>query len=142
MRKRLIVAVIAVIVLGAGIYLGTRGGDPDADADDAVSGLETRDVSAGEVDVTVEPLQLDQQGAAFTIVLDTHAVDLSADLTRATLEVGGTPWPVEAWSGDGPGGHHREGELRFESAGPATGTAILTIPELPEPVEATWDLDG
>lgn len=142
MRRRLIVAVIAVIVLGAGIYLATQGGDPDADADDAASGLETRNVSAGEVDVTMEPVQLDQQGAVFTIVLDTHAGDLSADLTRATLEVGGTPWPIEAWSGDGPGGHHREGELSFESVGPATGTAILTLPELPEPVETAWDLDG
>lgn len=142
MRKRLIVAVIAVVVLGAGFYLATRNGDPDTDADDAPSGLETQVVSSGEVEVTMEPVQLDDRGAAFSIVLDTHAVDLSADLTRATLEVSGTTWPVEAWSGDEPGGHHREGELRFESAGPATGTAILTIPELPEPVEATWDLDS
>lgn len=48
----------------------------------------------------------------------------------------------ETWSGDDPGGHHREGGLRFASAGPATRTAILPIAESPEPVEATWDIDG
>ena len=145
MRRRLTIAAIAAIaaiLLGGGTYLANRSGDQDAGTDSAAPGLETREMSAGEVDVTMEPVQLDDGGAAFTIVLDTHAVDLAADLTHATLEVGGTAWPVEAWSGDGPGGHHREGELRFEPAGPATGTATLTIPELPEPVEATWDLDG
>lgn len=141
MRRRLTIAITAVLLVGGGIYLASRGDEQDPDADPTL-GLEAQEVSAGEVDVTIEPVQLDDRGAAFRIVLDTHAVDLTADLTHVTLDVGGTPWSVEAWSGDGPGGHHREGELRFESAGPATGTAILTIPELPEPVEATWDLNG
>lgn len=141
MRRRLTVATLAVLLVGGGIYLVSRGDEPDPGAD-PTPGLEAQEVTSGEVDVTMEPVQLDDRGAAFRIVLDTHAVDLAADLTRATLEVGGTPWPVETWSGDGPGGHHREGELRFESAGPATGTAVLVLPELPEPVEASWELDG
>ncbi len=60
----------------------------------------------------------------------------------ASTDVSGVAWPVESWSGDGPGGHHREGELRFGSGGAATGTARLALPGFPEPVEVTWDLGG
>lgn len=103
---------------------------------------ERRTSAVLDVDVKIGPRQLDDQGAVFTITLDTHFVELSADVTRASLAVGDTEWPVEGWSGDGPGGHHREGELRFRAGGPAAGTATLTIPGLPEPVEVTWDLTG
>ncbi len=142
MRGRLILAALVVsVVAAAGVILATRGGDHDPIlADDA--GLETRSVAAGEVDIEIEPRQLDDQGAVFAITLDTHAVDLSADLTRAALEVGGVTWPVEAWSGDGPGGHHREGDLRFDAGGAARGTARLALPGFPEPVEVTWELEG
>ena len=91
--------------------------------------------------VKVQPRQLDVGGAVFKISFDTHSVDLDQDLTRqARLVVGGTTWPIAGWSGDGPGGHHREGELRFTAAGPATGTATLSIDGLPAAVTATWDI--
>lgn len=142
MRRRLIVAALGLVVVVGGILLATRGGGNDPSPEGAGAGLESRTVAAGEVDVRIEPRRLDGEGAVFTITLDTHSVELSADLTRATLEVGAAAWPVEGWSGDGPGGHHREGQLRFQAAGTAAGTATLTIPGLPGPVEAAWELDG
>ena len=102
-----------------------------------------RAVDAGGVEVKITPTKLDSSGAEFTIVLDTHSADLSLDLTTASqLDVGGTAWAVEGWEGDGAGGHHRTGQLRFTAKGPAQGTATLRISGLPEPVEATWELDG
>lgn len=142
MRRGLILAALGIIVAGGGVYLATRGGNADTSIDAAVPGLETQTVSAGKIDVKIEPAKVDDSGATFAITLDTHSVELSVDLTLATLDVDGTAWAVAGWSGDEPGGHHREGELRFEPAGPATGTLTLTIPELPEPVEVTWNLDG
>lgn len=63
-------------------------------------------------------------------------------LVAAELEVAGTPWQVAGSEGDGHGGHHREGDLRLEASGAAVGTAQLTLPGFPEPVEATWELEG
>ncbi|HVT75883.1 MAG TPA: hypothetical protein VHD87_02550 [Acidimicrobiales bacterium] len=107
----------------------------------STSPLPTRTLEAGAVTLKIEPRQLNAQGAVFKITFDTHSVELNQDLTRqARLTVGGTKWNAAAWSGDGPGGHHREGQLRFTSAGPATGTATLTIDGLPAPATATWNL--
>ena len=109
----------------------------------AASDFAVRAVNAGAVEVKITPTTLDSSGAEFTIVLDTHSADLSVDLTTAAqLNVGGTAWAVEGWDGDGPGGHHRTGQIRFTAKGPAQGTATLRISGLPEPVEATWDLGG
>lgn len=77
-------------------------------------------------------------GAIFKITLDTHSVDLSTDLTKsASLDVGGVAWTVSGWSGDGPGGHHREGTLAFTPGGPAAGAVRLVI-ALPHPVDVAW----
>ena len=142
MRRGLILLAMGVVLTAGVIVFATRSDDHDPNVEAASSGFETRSLTAGEVDLKIEPLQLDDQGAVFTNTLDTHSVELDTDLTLSTLEVDGRVWPVDTWSGDGPGGHHREGELRFEAAGGAAGTATLTIPELPEPVLASWELEG
>ena len=105
------------------------------------AGLETRKVTAGAVEVTVDPETLDATGAVFKVALDTHSGDLTVDLAKtATLEVGGRAWSNATWKGDATGGHHRQGELRFTAQGPATGDVRLRIDGLPAPVLATWNL--
>lgn len=134
--------VAVVVVGGVAAWLDGRDAGP-ATTNDSVSTptLPTRTVEAGAVTVELQPRQLDATGAAFKISFDTHSVALDVDVARESrLVVGGVTWPVAGWSGDGPGGHHREGELRFRAAGSATGTATLTLAGLPEPVTATWDL--
>jgi hypothetical protein len=104
--------------------------------------LEGAEVAAGEVDVWVEPIRIDEGGALFRIELDTHSVELDMDIAGgATLTVEGVEWGGATWVGDPPGGHHRGGELFFESAGPANGRMILRIDGLPGPVVVEWDLD-
>lgn len=140
MRRRLTTAAVVIVVLvGGGLLLATRGGD-DASPSANDTGLEAQSTSAEEIDIDIAPRQLDDQGAVFAVTLDTHSVELDMDLTEATLEVAGTAWPVAGWDGDGPSGHHREGELRFEAAGPATGTARLVLAGFSEPVEVSWEL--
>lgn len=133
-------ALIGPLLITTGVLAGCA---DTTDTTPPASALPTRDVESGAVDVTLTPIRLDATGATFAIVLDTHTVDLGLDLAAATtLEVGGTPWQVEAWDGGNPGGHHREGELTFSATGPTDGTAVFTITGLPEVVEATWDLGG
>ena len=139
MRRRLIFAAgasVAVLVL---VACGANGKGDGSSA--PTSGLATKTVRAGEVDVKIEPTQLGDEGATFKIVLDTHSVELSMDLAAsAKLEVAGKQWKVVGWTGDGPSGHHREGELRFAPSGPAEGAARLTLSGFPELVEASWVL--
>lgn len=140
MRRCLIFAIGGLVIVVGAVLLATRDGDTNQPTPVSDIGLETRTVTLGEVDVKIEPRQLDDRSATFHITLDTHSVELDADLTQATLRVGPNDWPVDEWSGDGPGGHHREGDLRFRTAGPVAGTVTLQIPGLPEPLEGTWDL--
>ena len=81
----------------------------------------------------------DADGATVETVFDTHAVELHVDdAIEAALTVRGTRWRTEGWRGDGPGGHHREGELRFAAAGPPAGDVVLDIAGLTQPVTFSW----
>ena len=134
---------IAALLLLVSVAAVAAGCSESDDRRTATPVLESRTVDAGEVTVKVTPLQLDSSGATFLVALDTHSVDLSGDLAASsTLTVSGTEWRSEGWDGAEPGGHHREGELRFSAAGPAQGQATLTITGLPEPVQASWDVGG
>lgn len=144
MRRRGLIAlgVLALVVVIGGIYLASRSTDSAPGSESGATGLEEQRVEAGDIEVTIRPMRVDEDGAVFKITLDTHSVELDGDLTRATLEVAGTVWPAAEWRGDGPGGHHREGELSFDAAGQASGVVILRLDALPEPVEARWELPG
>ena len=133
--------VVGVVLVVAGIVAWLGPGSSGTSTNEPAASLPTRTVEAGAVTAKIQPRQIDASGANFKIVFDTHSVELDQDLNRqARLVVGGTDWPIEGWSGDGPSGHHREGELRFTAAGPAIGAATLTIDGLPAAATATWDL--
>ena len=96
----------------------------------------------------------DSADLTFWIVMDTHAVDLDAyDLAQlAVLRTGDGVeiWP-SAWDAP-PGGHHREGTLRFPSTGddgnpvvkPESRSIELVIQDVagvPERI-LRWQVDG
>lgn len=149
--RRLLIALSAVAAL---TLLAACGGSGDGKAGTGAAAtgepatsspqpaaLATKTVEAGAVTVKIDPVRIDAGGAEFKVNFDTHSVALDLDVARsAALAVGGSQWAGAAWSGAGPGGHHREGTLRFDPGGPATGPAVLTITGLPAPVTATWSL--
>ena len=133
---RVVLAALAVI---AGVTLVAACGQSASGS--SASQLASRTINAGSVEVTIEPLRLDDSGASFRVKLDTHSGDLNLDLAQAAhLEVAGTDWGTASWVGDPAGGHHRQGELRFAPAGPLRGEIRLTISGLPDPVLATWNI--
>ena len=90
------------------------------------SGEMARTDAQGSVEFTVAPLNLDapDETLAFTVIMDTHSVELSWDLavqsvltTDTGLEVAGLNWPVGS-------GHHVEGQLTFP-AKTAEGQPLL-----------------
>lgn len=98
-------------------------------------------VEAGAVTVALQLRAIDSTAATIAVTFDTHSGSLDLDVARrAQLVVDGRAWPVAGWSGDGPGGHHREGRLRFTATGPVRGTATLTLDGLGGPVTATWQV--
>lgn len=58
----------------------------------------------------------------FKIVLDTHSQALTDDLSKTAklVDDGGASYVPTVWQGDAPGGHHREGTLRFDDVAPAS----------------------
>jgi hypothetical protein len=73
------------------------------------------------------------------LALDTHTTPLNMELPGAArLSVGGRDWLAEGWDGTEPGGHHREGTLRFAVGGAADGEVRLELDGLGGPVALTW----
>ena len=144
MRRRVvIVAGVALLVVGVvvGLIVARRDSTSTATSAKSGSGLVARSVTVRSITVKVRPAAIDETGARFVVSFDTHTRKLNLDVAaNANLVVDGKPWKVEAWKGDVPGGHHREGELRFVSGGPATGAAKLTIGGMGDPVEFSWTL--
>jgi hypothetical protein len=70
------------------------------------------------VTITVTPQNLSRGAKTwdFKVVLDTHSAELSDDLVKTTVLLDGTGgrYAPVAWDGAAPGGHHREGVLRFK----------------------------
>ncbi|HKZ30473.1 MAG TPA: hypothetical protein VJ482_12690 [Acidimicrobiia bacterium] len=100
-----------------------------------------KSVDAGGVEVVIQPDLISEAGAAFTVSLDTHSVELSMDpAAGARLEIGGIEWPVVNWDGDPVGGHHRSGILTFSAAGPVEGEITIEFDGFPGLVTATWQL--
>jgi hypothetical protein len=90
-----------------------------AGSDSAVA-LQPQTVEAASVTVKVTPLALKQgEPPVFGIAMDTHSVDLAGDMLKTVVlrDDSGKEYAPTAWDGAGPGGHHREGKIKF---GPLT----------------------
>lgn len=84
---------------------------------DVGSGFEEQVSREGAVTVKVVPRNLapDAQSWDFEVTLDTHTQPLVQDLISAVVLVDakGSAYTPIGWGGDPPGGHHRNGLLRF-----------------------------
>ena len=91
--------------------------------------LEPQKNNDGQVTVTVTPLKSASAGILeFEITLNTHSVELNEDLIKAAVLIADDKnYTPTAWDGDPPGGHHREGILRFASISPQPESITLKI---------------
>ena len=100
--------------------------------------------SQSGVTVKVTPRNLAGAEWEFEVVFDTHSGELKDDLLKAAILVadGGKPWSPTGWQGDGPGGHHRKGVLRFKSPLPQPKEIALQIarPGESAPRSFRWSL--
>lgn len=141
MRPRVIIVTVAALaaVTVAAIVVVRAGGDGAAPP----AALPEQTLRAGESDVTLQPQHVDGTRAEFEVVLDTHAVELDMYLAAgATLRVDTREWLPASWEGGGPGGHHREGRLRFPASGLVGGAFELRLAGFDTPLTATWTDEG
>ena len=99
--------------------------------------------AANGVTIAVTPNVKAGTGPEFKVVMDTHSQDLSDDLLKsaALVDSAGNRYAPTAWEGAGPGGHHREGILRFPSLA-ATSSIELQVqrPKEQSPRSFRWQL--
>ena len=104
----------------------------------------TRKSSAAGVTITVTPDLASSRSWGFKVVLDTHTQDLNDDLmaTAALVDAAGTRHAPIAWEGAAPGGHHREGILRFAAINPPPAFIELEVRRASESAPRTfrWQL--
>ncbi|TAK48824.1 MAG: hypothetical protein EPO27_05710 [Betaproteobacteria bacterium] len=110
----------------------------------AAANLAPQSSSQSGVTVKVTPQSLAGAEWAFELVFETHTQDLKDEpLKSAVLVVdGGAPSAATDWKGDGPGGHHRKGTLRFKApAGSAANVELrLQRPAESAPRVFRWQL--
>lgn len=101
----------------------------------AAGNLPPQTSSQSGVTVKVTPRSLAGSAWEFVVVFDTHSQELKDDPAKSAVLVvdGGAPSSPAGWEGDGPGGHHRKGVLRFKAAAPSPATLEL---RLQRPAEA------
>ena len=100
-------------------------------AGSAAAQLAPQKTSQGGVTVVVTPAELGAGAKEWTfkVVLDTHSQELSDDLVRTAVLIDGAGREAKplAWEGAGPGGHHRQGLLRFATIQPSPQAIELRI---------------
>ena len=146
MRKAIFsVLALTAVAAAPAAWLADSGGFGWNEAVAAVH-LATQTGSARGVTVKVTPQNVanDANTWDFAIVLDTHSADLNDDLVKSSLLLdgaGGRHAPL-AWDGAPPGGHHREGVLRFKPISPRPQAIELQISRAGEdaPRSFRWQL--
>lgn len=101
--------------------------------------------SQGGVTLTVTPTELGRSAKVwvFKVVLDTHSQDLSDDLAGiSVLAAQRREARPLGWEGAGPGGHHREGVLKFAAFEPLPDAVELRIqrPGEEKPRTFRWEV--
>ena len=109
----------------------------------AAGNLPPQTSSRSGVTVKVTPRSAAGTDWEFEIVFDTHSQELKDDPMKSAvlaIDGGATAAPID-WHGDGPGGHHRKGVLRFKvAASPAMLELRLHRPAESEARIFRWQL--
>jgi hypothetical protein len=149
MRRRALALALAVALIGVLSACSTAtqtDGANSPPASPAPSGAAAEQTArSGPVEVKVRLEDVTSQQVRFTVTLDNHERELTADPSAtATLVVAGQSWPSGSWQVAESTGHHLSGTLQFRAPGAATTTGSLQLTlgaaqgGLPSTVTMTW----
>jgi hypothetical protein len=108
--------------------------------------MQPQTVEAANVTVKVTPLTLKQgEPPVFDIAMDTHSVDLAGDMLKTVVlrDDTGKEYAPSTWDGAGPGGHHREGKIKFAPVTTTPKSLTLVVKNLAGVPERAfkWDVE-
>ncbi|OGN03786.1 MAG: hypothetical protein A2655_04535 [Candidatus Yanofskybacteria bacterium RIFCSPHIGHO2_01_FULL_43_42] len=135
MKNIIVIMVTFVGITALAVYIINTSSEPLTEPslsptignDQLPSNLESQTNNEGSVSITATPKLLEEI-LGFEVVMDTHTIELSEDMVEvAVLIADGKEYKPVSWEGAGPGGHHREGVLRFQQIIPRPGGVILKI---------------
>ncbi|MFA6002375.1 MAG: hypothetical protein WC828_09760 [Thermoleophilia bacterium] len=125
----LLLAVTLMVLSLALVSCGDESKEPESTGTD--SSLVSQISNTGEVTVTVTPRNLtaDASTWSFNVTMDARNGDLGEDMMQAAVITGadGSEAGPATWEGDGPGGLHREGMLKFDPQKPMPKSVTLKI---------------
>lgn len=133
LKKALVTAaIVGLVAVGGSFTMMDAGAAGPAAAADTQRPLDlpARESAANGLTVKAEPIKLTLGNPVrFSIVLDTHAGSLDADLAKAAtlIDDRGTVHAATAWDGPPPGGHHASGTLSFPALGGETKSFRLVL---------------
>lgn len=118
---------LALLVVFSLVYSASPTPPPTKQVDRQI--FETKTDSAGEVTIEATPKSLEEKDFEFEISITTHSVELNQDMVAVSklIDDRGIEYRPNLWKGDGPGGHHRNGSLRFEGIIQKPKSIKLTI---------------
>lgn len=135
--QKVIIIFLAIIILGVTFYYGVSNRRASSGTQEVKpeqseqSALSTQTLTDGVVSYKVTPKNLNPSAATwdFDISLDTHTGSLDQDLVSIVRLVDdkGTEYKALGWEGAPPGGHHREGVLKFSPITPRPASIKLII---------------
>lgn len=109
-NQKIIIISLAIVIIGAAFYYVVS-------KQSEQSAFSTKTLTDGTVTYKVTPKNLTSSAPTwdFDISLDTHTGSLDQDLVNLVRLVDdkGNEYQATKWEGDPPGGHHREGLLKF-----------------------------
>ena len=121
--QKVIIFSLAFIIIGAALYyvISNRTSSPNTqqvnDSIQTETALSTQTLVDGTVTYIVTPKNFTPSSTTwdFDIGLDTHTGSLDQDLITLVRMVDdkGNEYKAIQWEGAAPGGHHREGVLKF-----------------------------
>ncbi|MBI5651119.1 MAG: hypothetical protein HZC40_11850 [Chloroflexi bacterium] len=136
---------ISALALALLILVACANATPTAPAP-SVARFDPVSNSGGSVTVDVQLLDFQiNQPLVFTVAMNTHSVDLVDDLTQTAIlrDDAGKEYAPIAWEGAGPGGHHREGKLKFAAFKTKPKSVELVIKNLAQVSARTfrWEIN-
>lgn len=160
--KKLNIILVVLIVAAGGFFLyalvgskniplantNTPSRPASTDGTNNESSLDVKISDEGKVKIAVQPENIAKNEVEwnFRIVMDTHSLELIDDLIQASALTSGNgaKYVPFVWEGDPPGGHHREGVLKFKAITPFPSLITLTIRGVGDVKERKfeWQLKG
>lgn len=136
-NQKIIIISLAIIIVGAVLYYVASGRTSSQNTQQIGSEQSEENTFSdqiftdGTVTYTVIPKNLSSSATTwdFDVKLDTHAGSLDQDLVSLVRLVDdkGNEYKAVGWDGAPPGGHHREGILKFSPVTPRPISIELKI---------------